>query len=331
MGIEIARRDRVANLREVWPKETDFSDWLITEDGLALIAEDVGIEVEEPRRECAPGDFPCDIVGHTLGDESHVIVIENQFGRTNHDHLGKLLTYASANSAMTAIWIAEHVSEDHRKVIDWLNDNTPESITFYLARIQAYRIGNSPVAPQLDVVSRPNFQAKARRGSESEADKTRSIWRQAFWQEILDYIAERKPPFRLQSAGAGMSSNIAIGRSHFVIALTLVPKRQVIGCELYIESPRKTEAFQQLQAQQNAIESELGDKLQWNELPDKKAARILLEAPIDPREDGNREIVKEWMYKRAVSFYRAFQPRVKALRLGEAELRHTPATNPSGT
>ncbi len=313
----IGKRERVADLREIWPKETDFSDWLVTEDGLTLIAEDIGIEVEDPQRESRPGDFACDIVGHALGDENHVVVVENQFGKTNHDHLGKLLTYASMHSAMTGIWLAEHVSDDHRKVIDWLNDNTPPSISFYLARIQAYRIGSSPVAPQLDVVGRPNVQAKISRSGGNDELKERHIWRRACWEEILSYIEEQRPPFRLQSPGTGAFADIAIGRSHFHLALTLIPKRGCIGCELYMTPAWKEDAFAQLQAQREQIEAEIGEALQWKLLPGKKAARILLEAPINPKDEKNRQKVREWMHSRAVVFYNAFHARVKALQPGQ--------------
>jgi hypothetical protein len=313
-GTPIARRQRIANLREIWPKETDFSDWLVTEDGLALIAEDIGIEVEDPRRESCPGDFPCDIVGHALGDENHVIVIENQFGKTNHDHLGKLLTYASTHSAMTGIWMSEHVADDHRKVIDWLNDNTPPTVSLYLAQVQAYRIGDSPAAPQLDVVSRPNVQTKIRRGEGDPALKERHIWRRDFWEEILEHIKAQNPPFRVQSPGANAWTNISIGRSEFTLGLTLTPKRQCIGCELYIAPSWKEEAFAQLEAQRDVVEREVGEPLQWLPLPDKKVARILLESPLDPRDPKNRDEIKKWMYKQAMAFYKAFHPRVKALR-----------------
>lgn len=311
--MQIARRQRVTNLREIWPRETDFSDWLVTEDGLALIAEDIGIEVEDPTRECRPGDFPCDIVGHVLGDDDHKVVIENQFGKTNHDHLGKLLTYAAMNTATIAIWLSEEISGDHRKVIDWLNDNTPPNVGFYLAQVKAYRIGNSPVAPELDVVSRPNFEVKLQREDTSQGLKDRHIWRKQFWEEILNYIAGQQPPFRLQSPGTGDTSHIAVGRSGFRIYLALTPKHKRIGCGLYIRTSWKDSAYAQLEAQRTAIEEEIGETLQWRPIVGEKAAEVLLEAAIDPKDDSNRDQVKQWMHKQSVAFYKAFQPRVKNL------------------
>jgi len=308
---KIGRRAPV-NLREIWPRESDFSDWLVSEDGLELIATDIGLETEDPERERGLGDFPCDISGHLLGDANHKVVIENQFGRTNHDHLGKLLTHAAMHSAMTGIWLAEKVADDHRKVIDWLNDNTPKTVSLYLAEIKAYRIGDSAPAPQLSIISRPNLQAKIEIEQEPGELKERHIWRKQMWEEILGYIKDQKPQFRVQSPGTDAWSNIAIGRGYFALSLTLTPKRQCIGCELWMNPPWKEDAFAQLAEQREAIESEIGERLQWKPL-EGKTARILLEAPIDPADPANREAVKAWMHKHALAFYKAFHDRVKKL------------------
>lgn len=312
--MKIGRRTQITNLRQVWPTEPDFSDWLVTEDGLALISEDIGVFVEDARRESRPGDYPADVVGHALGDENHVIVIENQFGKTNHDHLGKLLTYAAMHSAMTGIWISEHISNDHRKVIDWLNENTPSHVSLYLAQLKAYRIGDSSVAPQLDVVSRPNIQAKLQAKENSQELTQIEKWRQKVWEDILNYIRSRNPPFSVQSASDDHWSNISIGRSDFWIGLTLVPKNQRIGCELAMNPAWKDEAFNQLLAQKDAIEKELGAVLDWRPMSDRKSARVLLEVAIDPKNDDNRQAVKEWMFEKSVAFYKAFHDRVRKLK-----------------
>lgn len=310
--MRISKRQQVS-LREVWPLETSFSDWLVSEAGLSLIAEDIGVEVEDPKRECHPGDFRCDIVGHALGDENHIIVIENQYGKTDHDHLGKMLTYAAVHAATTGIWLTERVSEDHRQVIDWLNNITPPNVNFFLAEIKAYRIDDSPVAPQLDVVCRPNLEVKVQRGESKQELKDRHVWRKEFWEEILTYIKDQNPPFNVQSPSIDHWSSIAIGRSNFSIALSLVPKHQCITCELTITPSWKDSAFEQLAAQREDIESELGKPLEWLPLPGRKVARIMVKANIDPKNDSNRELVKQWMNEQANAFYRVFRSRVQNL------------------
>lgn len=245
--MNIGKRQRVENLREIWGKETDFSDWLARKDGLALIAEDIGIEIEEPHRECRPGDYPCDIVGRKVGDENHTVVIENQFGKTNHDHLGKLLTYAAMNSATTGIWLSEFVSDDHRRVIDWLNDNTPPQVSFYLAEIKAYRIGDSDVAPQLDVVSRPNLEAKIQRAASEGERNAQHEWRRTLWKEVLSHIQSQSPPFNVQSPGNGQWSTITLGRSGFHISLILLHSQGKISCDFILNPSWKESAFAQLE------------------------------------------------------------------------------------
>jgi len=314
--MQIGKRTQITDLRLIWPTEPKFSDWLASDEGLALIAEDIGIAVEDARRESRPGDYPADIVGHALGDESHVIVIENQFGKTDHDHLGKLLTYAAMHSAMTGVWISQHISNDHRKVVDWLNDNTPPNISFYLAQLKAYRIDNSSVAPQLDVVSRPNLQVKLHRTSDDQQATQTQKWRQETWQDVLDYISDQNVPFQVQSPSDDHWSNIAIGRSGFWIGLRLVPRNQRIGCELAMDVLWKKEAFAQLLSQQAKIEAEIGAKLDWREMPGYKSSRIVLEANIDPKLDSNRQAVKEWMHMKAVAFHTTFHQRVKTLKQG---------------
>jgi len=313
LNMNIGKRTQIKDLRQIWPTEPEFSDWLVTEQGLNLISEDLGISVENPRRESRPGDYPADVVGNRLGDENHIIVIENQFGKTDHDHLGKLLTYAAMHSAMTGIWISEHISNDHRKVIDWLNENTPPHVSLYLAQLKAYQIGDSAVAPQLDVVSSPNPQEKISRASDNAQKSPTQKWRLETWRDILDYIDGNNPPFSVQSPSDDHWSSIAIGRAGFLISLTLVPRNQRIGCELIINPSWKDAAFNQLLAQKDAIEEELGPGLNWRPMPERASARILLEAPIDPRNDDNRQAMKEWMLEKSVAFHKAFHDRVRGL------------------
>ena len=108
------------------------------------MSQDLDLQIENPRRELKGADFPCDIVANLVGDEERIVVIENQFGRTNHDHLAKLITYAATHNAMIGIWIAEEVADDHRQVIDWLNKNTPDTVGLYLAETQSLHDWREP-------------------------------------------------------------------------------------------------------------------------------------------------------------------------------------------
>ncbi|HLO98819.1 MAG TPA: DUF4268 domain-containing protein [Fimbriimonas sp.] len=312
--MRVGKRQRV-DIKNIWKKETEFSNWLATDDGLDLIEQDLGIRIVDARREARAGDFPCDIVGRLAQDEDHVVVVENQYGRTNHDHLGKLLTYAAVHKAMTGIWISEQTSDDHRQVIDWLNQNTPPTVALYLAELTAYTIGDSAAAPQLDIVCQPNMTVKLTHADQSDAEKARHAWRIHYWEDIQAAIRLKKPPFNLQKPGPEHWSSVSIGRSGFSMNMLLTPIKRTIGVEIYID-PRgwAKEAFFDLLAQREQIEAEMGEPLAWREIPEKRCSRVLLEVQIDPRNEDNRAAICDWFADAAPRLYRAFRERVVALR-----------------
>jgi hypothetical protein len=312
--LPLSKRSQVENIKTLWQQETLFSDWLTTQDGIDLLAQDLEIEIENPRREGRGSNFSCDIVANVLGDESHVVVIENQFGRTNHDHLAKLLTYAAVHKAVIGIWIAEEAADDHRQVIDWLNENTPNTVSLYLAELKAYTIGSSPAAPQLDVICRPNTTMKQKNTELTEGDKKRNQWRLTFWTDIHNRMKGEKLPFRLQKPSEDHWSTVAIGRADFHLSMLLTPRNQSIGVQLIIQPEGwKDSAFEQLKSQANEIEKELGATLQWRPMLDKVSSRILLEEKIDPRNDVNRKAVCDWFAVWTPKMFWAFSKRVKSL------------------
>ena len=313
-NMPVGKRSQVKNLRTLWQQETHFSDWLATQDGMDLLAQDLEIEIENPRREGKGANFSCDIVANIVGDESHVVVIENQFGRTNHDHLAKLLTYAAVHRAVVGIWIAEEAADDHRQVIDWLNENTPNTVSLYLAELKAITIGSSPAAPQLDVVCRPNATMKQANADLSEGEKKRNQWRLAFWTDIHNRMKSEKLPFRLQKPGEDHWSSIAIGRSGFHIAMLLTPKNQSIVVEVVIKPEGwKDAAFEQLKSQAAEIEKEVGAQLDWRTMLGKGTSKILLEQKINPKVEANRKAVCDWFAEWTPKMFSAFSNRVKAL------------------
>jgi hypothetical protein len=312
--LAISKRTQVTNIRTIWHHETQFSDWLTTPEGLELIAQDLELEIENPRRESKGANFSCDITANVVGEENHVVVIENQFGRTNHDHLAKLLTYAAVNKAVIGIWIAEEVADDHRQVIDWLNENTPNTVSLYLAELKAYTIGSSPAAPQLDVICRPNITMKQANTDLTDGDKKRRQWRLNFWTDIHSRMKQERLPFRLQKPSQDHWSTVAIGRTGFHLEMLLTPKNQSVVVELVIKPDGwKDAAFANLKREAEEIERELGAKLDWRAMPDKSSSRILLEHKLDPKVEENRKAVCDWFAEWTPKMFNVFQNRVKAL------------------
>lgn len=146
----MGRLERV-DLREAWETEDgDFTPWLAQEENIALLGDAIGIDLEVEAQEKQVGPFRADILClDTATTDKHWVLIENQLYRTDHTHLGQLMTYAAGLDAVTIVWIAGQFAEEHRVALDWLNEITEEEIRFFGIEVELWRIGNSPPAPQI--------------------------------------------------------------------------------------------------------------------------------------------------------------------------------------
>ena len=142
---------RDIELRAIWPHEArDFTPWLA--ENLIFLAKPLNMELELEATEKRVGDFRADIVCRNRVNNSRV-VIENQFEKSNHPHLGKVLTYAAGLDAATIIWIAEEFRKEHRDVLNWLNRSTHAVLLFFGVELKVSQIADSPYAPEFTVVT----------------------------------------------------------------------------------------------------------------------------------------------------------------------------------
>ena len=123
------------------------------------MADAVGLEITVDETESSVGDFNVDIYATETGTDRKII-IENQLEDTNHERLGKLITYASGKSADIVIWVVKRAREEHRSAIEWLNNHTDDNIAFFLVEIKLYQIGSSNIAVKFEVVEKPNDWTK---------------------------------------------------------------------------------------------------------------------------------------------------------------------------
>ncbi len=193
---KIAKLQLITDLRSVWPhEEKDFSRWLIQDENLEILAEELQISILEPENEASVGPFSVDIKAET--EEGKTVIIENQLEKTDHDHLGKIITYASGLEAEYIIWLVKEAREEHRKAIDWLNENTNEDINFFLIEVKLYKIGDSLPAPKFEIVANPNNWSKSVKATQKDNLAPRHLRRIKFWQSFVDYsglLTNRKIP-----------------------------------------------------------------------------------------------------------------------------------------
>ncbi len=263
------------DVRDLWKHEQyDFSKWLAKDENIEYLNEILGLTLVAVDNEVYVGPYRCDLVAK---DETSgiTVIVENQLEGTNHDHLGKIITYASGLDAKVIVWIVKEAKEEHRAAIEWLNNNTSTDINFFLIEIHAYKIGDSDPAPKFEVVEKPNDfvkRSKTKDREDGEMNKSQAA-RLYFWEEFNKVVAQRGKPFNIRKATTDHWYDVAVGSSDAHISITLVNKFGNIVVELYISNNKAL--FDKLKAQKDSIESDLGFALDWDRLGEqKKASRI---------------------------------------------------------
>lgn len=307
--MRLAKLQKV-ELREVWRHEAlDFTNWLAQPENLELLSEEIGIDISLIQTEASVGSFNVDI----LAEEENTgrrIVIENQFETTNHDHLGKVITYASGFDAEIIVWIVKSVRDEHKRAIDWLNEHTDEKINIFAIQMEVWKIGESACAPKFQVVAQPNDWAKALRAKGNAEDLSQTkVMQLEFWSRFNEYLQEHVPQIKRRKAQPQHWYDLSVGSSLAHLALTINSQNGVLGCELYINDSK--ELFEYLHSLKEQIEAELGCALAWKELTGKKACRIKLESRGDFFNSEGWPAQHNWLATTAVSFQRVFGQTIK--------------------
>lgn len=264
----------ITDLRSIWAHEAlNFTPWVA--ENVDLLGDAVGLDITVDETESSVGNFNVDIYASETGTDRKII-IENQLEDTDHDHLGKLITYASGKGAEVVIWVVKHAREEHKAAVEWLNNHTDENIGFFLCEIKLFQIGDSQIAPSFTVVERPNDWAKEIKKT-STANPTHQQ-RLEYWQAFNDYAfkdATFSKEFNKRKPTTDHWMDFSIGSSACHIGVTQIRKTNSIGVELYINDDK--ELFNSIHNHKDDVEKIMGFALDWRELPERKASRIIVE------------------------------------------------------
>lgn len=302
-------------LREVWSSESaDFTPWLAQEENLKLLGDTLGLDLALEATEQQVGPFRADIVAKDTTDGSFVL-IENQLERTDHSHLGQLLTYAAGLSTVTIVWIAERFTDEHRAALDWLNEVTSQDIGFFGLEIELWRIGNSPAAPKFNIVSQPNEWVKTVSKARSETPLSDIQQLQLeFWTAFKEYLLEQRSPLKVLKPAAQSWTSIPIGRSNFYVEAVIRAKESMVTVQLDLYGSDAKGHFRRLLQNRTAIESAIGQPLAWNERPDRKTSAIALDMHnVDASDHSRWPEIFAWFHTYLAVFEKTFRPIVKLL------------------
>ena len=306
--MKLGKLEKVKDLRSVWKHEAnDFTKWLAEEENLNLLGKEIGIEIELISTEAKAGSFSTDILAVEMNTDNKII-IENQLEATNHDHLGKIITYASGHDAKTIIWIVKEAREEHRQAVDWLNEHTDDEINIFLCRVELWKIDDSAIAPKFQIVSSPNNWTKTiKRSLNNEMSSTKMLLYN-YWTELSEEIDKNYPNFNSRKPRPSNFYDIALGSSLAHISLTINTKSEV-KCQIWIKDSKPL--FDYLFGSKDKIEEELGYELEWGRLDDYKSSFIAIINNLDIRDESNWDKIIKWQLNNASKFYDVFADRIK--------------------
>ena len=300
------------NLREVWKHEAhDFTQWL--EQNIDVLNDVIDLDLSNAEREKAAGTFSVDLVAED--DMGNTVVIENQLEKSNHDHLGKVITYLTAIGAKVAIWIVADPRPEHVGAISWLNESS--SASFYLLKVEAIKIGESAPAPLLTLIVGPSEEGREVGKTKKELAE-RHVLRQRFWKGLLD---RAKPKTKLHAGISPSQYNwIGTGAGRSGLGYNYALTQHASTVELYIDRGKdckeENEAiFNSLVKHQEEIEQAFGEPLEWERLETKRACRIVKRFSLGGYRDQDDKWpeIQEQMIDAMVRLEKALGPRIARL------------------
>jgi len=308
----VAKLTRVP-LREAFPSEVkDLSKWV--QANLSELNSITGLSLGNASVEQPAGDFSVDLIAED--DTGDKVIIENQIGKSDHDHLGKVLTYLTAHEAQTAVWIVERPRNEHVQAIAWLNQSS--SADFYLVKIDAFKIGNSDVAPLLTLIVGPTPEAKAI-AEEKEKFQARHTERLQFWKGLLE-VANKKTPIhsgRTPTRDSWLSGPSGVGGISYNYAVTQHHAR----VEVWIwrgpgRAAENREIFNKLFAKKDEIQKAFGGDLEWQQTEGNDSCKVVAITDIGGYRDPEKwPDVYNWMVDKMVALESAFRAHIESLNL----------------
>lgn len=326
-SVALGRLQRV-DIRKIWNNESsDFTPWLALPDNIQLLGDTIGLELEVESIEKEVGRYFADILCTETSSDRYV-VIENQIEKTDHDHLGKTITYAAGLGAKTIVWVSRHFNDEHRAALDWLNEITSEEVAFFGLEVEAWQIGDSVPAPKFNVVCRPNDFTPAVSRKEDAGLSPVLQARLEFWLTYKEFL-EESTDIKSSKPSSSTWMNHPAGRSglwfcSIVSTWDSVTNTQATGelrIDFNIDNGHVDETLRILRSHQSEIEAGLrpliGEELTWYRKEGNRSARLYVRTPADIMKRERWPEYREWLRSRLIAFDTVFRPLATDLDLGD--------------
>ena len=298
-------------IRDIWKTEDkEFTPWLV--ENIALLNEDLGLNIQDPESEKKLDTFKVDIVAQ---DNEGKVIIENQFEKSDHDHLGKLLTYISnVENTKKAIWIVEVAKSEHQRAIDWLNANV-KTCSFYLVKIQVFKIKDSEPGAQFFLISGPDENITTV-GKIKEKDSEIDNIRFKFWSEFYDKLKKRSNIY--SNTAPKPRTYIGVSAGMRGVSFLCAAQNNSAQVEIYIDRGKEEgkeinlKIFKEFEKNKKEIEKSIENKLEWDDLPESRACRIRLRSNLGGFTDEETwEDIHEFLVENIIKLENATKKYIK--------------------
>lgn len=266
---------KVEDLRSIWDHEaTGFTRWLSKTENVQLLSDEIGINIKVLQIEASVGSFSVDILAEEI-ETGKKIIIENQLEKTNHDHLGKIITYAAGHEAEIIIWIVKDFRDEHKQALDWLNEHTDDKINFFGINIELWQIDESALAPKFNLISEPNKWTKALRVATSKGDLSENSTKLiSFLEGFVSYCKEVGTSLHLGRPQPSTPAyyNIGIKTNEGWIAVKLNNTKKAVRVDYYFKEKEFYQKFKDVNFSQ--VNTLFNNTANWDDMNKYKGAII---------------------------------------------------------
>ncbi len=302
-------------MNKIWNhEERDFTPWLAK--NIDMLGEALGgLQLQVEQIEIYAGNYKLDILAKEISTNK-VVVIENQIYKTDHKHLGQLITYASFFKAEIIIWVSQEITEEHRSALDWLNNNTNEKLEFYAVETNVMKIGDSKPALNFRLKAYPNEWTKSIGNNSNTviSNETNELYRN-FFQNLLNELREKH---RFTNAKTGQPQSwygFTSGIKGCVYGCSFA-KGSKVRAEVYIDTPSQElnkDVFRKFELERQELTKQFGEELQFEELPTKRASRIAVYREGDIWADTQTlDEIKNWCIEKLLKLKYVFNDKLKS-------------------
>lgn len=299
-------------LREIWQHEaSDFTPWLA--ENIQKLGDALGMDLALVDREASVGDFSLDLLAQDLGS-SRTVIIENQLTQTDHDHLGKLLTYAAGFDASTVVWISEEVRNEHRQAMEWLNQRTDTETQFFAVAVEVLKIDDSNPALDFKLVVFPNEWQKSKKKETSTSLSPKQEKYKNYFQGLIDQLREEH---QFTGARVGQPQNwytFASGIGNIGYGAQFARGGKVLTyLNIYQDAQgNRMGIFDRLEKRKVEIETNFGSTLEWNRADEQQVSWVAVycDGSIE-FSDSELEEIKQWHIENLLKLKEVFQPEIE--------------------